>query len=83
MRWKRHISGALLIIGALAAPVGAVEKARPDVGKRLDAVDEGVRRANKTLRNLSGARVVEQKVKIEKGKIVEYRIEMDITFILD
>ena len=48
-----------------------------------DATDDAVKRASKTLRGLTGGEVTAQKVKIEKGKIVEYRVEMDITFILD
>jgi hypothetical protein len=48
-----------------------------------DAVDTGVKRANKTLRGLTGGEIVAQKVKIEGGKITEYRVEMDIMFILE
>ena len=48
-----------------------------------DAVDKAVSRANKTLRGLTGGEIVAQKVKIEKGKITEYRVEIDIMFILD
>lgn len=48
-----------------------------------EAVQEGLRRANKTLRNLTGLEVLAQKAKIENGKITEYRVEMRITFILE
>ena len=48
-----------------------------------DAVDQAVGRAQKTLRGITGGEVVSQKFKIEKGKIVEYRVEMDILFILE
>ncbi len=48
-----------------------------------DAVDTGIKRATKTLRGVTGAEISSQKVKIEKGKIVEYRVEMDVIFILD
>ncbi len=48
-----------------------------------DAVDNAVKRASKTLRGLTGGEITAQKVKIENGKITEYRIEMDIMFILD
>jgi len=47
-----------------------------------DAIAVGVKRANKTLKNVSGAWVKDQSVKIEKGKIVQYRVTMKITFIL-
>jgi len=48
-----------------------------------DAVQQGLKRANKTLRGLTGLHVVEQKAHIEKGKITEYRVTMEITFILE
>lgn len=48
-----------------------------------EAVQEGLKRANKTLRNLTGLRVLEQKAKIEKGKIKEYRVTMEIIFVLE
>jgi flavin-binding protein dodecin len=48
-----------------------------------DAVDGAVKRATKTLRGVTGAEITAQKVKIEKGKITEYRIEMDLIFILE
>ncbi|ODS34776.1 MAG: hypothetical protein SCARUB_00036 [Candidatus Scalindua rubra] len=48
-----------------------------------DAVQEGLKRANQTLRGLTGLEVVSQKAKIVEGKIAEYRVTMDITFILE
>ena len=48
-----------------------------------DAIEGGIKRANKTLRNVTGAWVQDQKVVVEKGKIVEYRVAMRVTFILD
>lgn len=48
-----------------------------------DAVDKGIDRANKTLRNVTGAWIKDQKVMVEKGKIKEYRVTMKVTFILD
>lgn len=47
-----------------------------------DAIAVGVKRANKTLKNVSGAWVKDQSVIIEKGKITQYRVAMKITFIL-
>lgn len=48
-----------------------------------DAVSEAVERANKTLRNLTGIHLLEQKARIEKGKITEYRATVEVTFILE
>ena len=47
------------------------------------AVNEALKRANKTLRNLTGLHVLEQKARIEKGKITEYRATVEVTFILE
>jgi len=47
------------------------------------AVEEAVKRASKTLRNLTGLKVIEEKAKIEDGKITEYRVTLEITFILE
>jgi flavin-binding protein dodecin len=48
-----------------------------------DAITEGIARANKTLDDVKGAWVSEQKVVVEKGKIVEYRVTMELTFVLE
>lgn len=47
-----------------------------------DAIQQGIKRANKTLKNLRGAWIAEQKMDIEKGKIVRYRVAMKVTFVL-
>ncbi len=48
-----------------------------------DAVNIAVSRASKTLRGMTGLKVTDQKAKIENDRIVEYRVECQITFILD
>jgi flavin-binding protein dodecin len=47
-----------------------------------DAINEGIRRAAKTLKNVSGAWIQDQKVDIENNKIVRYRVNMKVTFVL-
>jgi flavin-binding protein dodecin len=47
-----------------------------------DAITKGVARADKTLKNLEGAWVKSQKVIVKKGKIVEYRVGLKVTFVL-
>ncbi|HUF48956.1 MAG TPA: dodecin family protein [Vicinamibacterales bacterium] len=47
-----------------------------------DAIDNGIKRAAKTLDNVSGAWVKGQKVVVEKGKVVEYRVQLSVTFVL-
>jgi dodecin len=48
-----------------------------------DAVSEALTRANKTLRNLTGIRVLEQTAHVERGKVTEYRSKIEVTFILE
>ena len=48
-----------------------------------DAIEEGVSRASATIRNVSGAWVEGQKVVVKDGKIVGYRVNLKVTFVLD
>jgi flavin-binding protein dodecin len=48
-----------------------------------DAIKIGFERAQKTLRGITGMRIVEQRVAVEDNKIVEYRVRMEIIFVLD
>jgi flavin-binding protein dodecin len=48
-----------------------------------EAVEEGVARAAQTLRNLTGLEVLGKRVKVERGLITEYRVDMKITFLLE
>jgi len=48
-----------------------------------DAVNNALRRANKTLRGLTGIEVTKMNAHVEKGKISEYRAHIKITFILE
>jgi len=47
------------------------------------AVQEGVARAAKTLRGITGVHVTEQKASVRNGKVDEYRVTMEVTFILE
>jgi flavin-binding protein dodecin len=47
-----------------------------------DAIVQGIERANKTLKNVKGAWVQDQKVTVENGKISQYRVSLKITFVL-
>jgi flavin-binding protein dodecin len=47
-----------------------------------DAIEKGIARAAKTLKNVEGAWIQEQKVVVEDGAIVAYRVNMKVTFIL-
>ncbi len=48
-----------------------------------DAVKQGVARASETLSDISGAWVKDQSVIVSKGKVVEYRVIMKVTFLLE
>ena len=47
------------------------------------AVEEGIKRASKTLQGVKGAWIQDQSVTVgEDGEIDEYRVNMKVTFIL-
>ena len=48
-----------------------------------DAIQKGISRATKTIRNVRSAWVKEQQIKIEKDSISEYQVNLMITFVLD
>jgi dodecin len=47
-----------------------------------DAIANGVGKATDTLHDVTGAWISEQKVVVKAGKIVEYRVQMKVTFVL-
>ena len=47
-----------------------------------DAVENGIKRASKTLKGITGAWVADQKVTVSDGKIDEYRVVLKVTFVL-
>jgi dodecin len=47
-----------------------------------DATEKGIQRAVKTLKNVAGAWVASQEVVVNKGKVVEYRVRLKVTFVL-
>ncbi|AKS47110.1 hypothetical protein SAMN05444287_3256 [Octadecabacter temperatus] len=48
-----------------------------------DAVENGIKRASKTLKGITGAWVADQKVTVNDGKIDEYRVVLKLTFVLE
>jgi flavin-binding protein dodecin len=48
-----------------------------------DAIQVGLARAGKTLRNIKSAWIKEQQIDVDQGKITRYRVNMMITFVLD
>lgn len=47
-----------------------------------DAVKQGIKTASKTIKEIRSAWVSEQEVKVEDGKITEYRVLLKLTFVL-
>ena len=47
------------------------------------AVEEALSRASQTLRGISGLEVISQKAKVVDGKIAEYRVTSEVTFIIE
>ena len=48
-----------------------------------DAINAGLTRAGKTIRNIRSAWIKEQQVRLENGKIAEYQVNLMLTFVLD
>jgi flavin-binding protein dodecin len=48
-----------------------------------EAVEHGLARANKTLRNVKSAWIKEQRVRVEEGAVTEFQVNMVVTFVID
>jgi len=48
-----------------------------------DAIERGFERAHKTLRNITGLQVLEEKARVEDGRITEYLVTMQVIFVLE
>jgi dodecin len=48
-----------------------------------DAVKVGFARATKTLRGITGLRVAEMRVAVENSKVIEYRVRLEVIFVLE
>jgi flavin-binding protein dodecin len=48
-----------------------------------DAIRQGLERATKTLRGVTSAWIKDQRVKLDNGQIVEYQVNMEVTFVLE
>lgn len=48
-----------------------------------DAIEAGIKRAERTVKNVKGAWISEQKLTIDDGKITNYRVIMRVSFVID
>jgi dodecin len=79
---RQHLCCQLFREEAMA--VASVSKITAASPTSFDAaVQEGLARANKTLRGITGLHVIEQKASVRNGKIDEFRVTMEVTFILE
>jgi flavin-binding protein dodecin len=75
--------GAIELRGGAMAVAKVVELSASSTESFEDAIQSGIAKAGETLRGLSGAWVKEQKVEISGGTITEYRVNLQVTFVLD
>jgi len=47
-----------------------------------DAISQGIETASETVKNIKGAWVKEQNVLVENGKILGFRVDLKVTFVL-
>jgi flavin-binding protein dodecin len=65
-------------------PVASVSKITAASTQSFDAaVREGLDRASRTLRGITGLHVLEMKASVQNGSIAEYRVTMEVTFVLE
>ncbi len=48
-----------------------------------DAIKLGFERAKKTLRGITGMKVLDQSIRVEDEQIVEYRVRVEVIFVLE
>lgn len=48
-----------------------------------DAIEKAVKKADKTLKNIRSVNVQNMSVSVDKGKIKEYRVNLNLTFELE
>jgi flavin-binding protein dodecin len=63
------------------ASVSTITAASPESWQ--DAVERGFERARRTLRNITGLQVLEEKARVEDGEITEYLVTMQVIFVLE
>jgi len=63
------------------ASVSTITSASPKSWQ--DAFERGFERASKTLRGITGLKVVEEKARVEEGKIAEFVVTLQVIFVLE
>jgi hypothetical protein len=68
--------------GAVMSVAKVIEITSTSTKSFEDAIEQGIARAGDSLSDVKGAWIKEQKVNIDKGKIVGFRVNMQVTFVL-
>jgi len=63
------------------ASISTITSASPNGWQ--EATELGFERANKTLRGITGIKVIEEKARVEDGAIVEFLVTLQVIFLLD
>ncbi len=63
------------------ASVSTITSASPESWQH--AVELGLERARQTLRGITGIKVIEEKAKVEDGRITEFLVTLQVIFLLD
>lgn len=63
------------------ASVSTITAASPESWQ--DAALRGLERARETLRGITGIRVIEEKARVEDGRITEYLVTLQVVFVLE
>ena len=71
------------MIGFVIEAVRTIDSGSTSPKSFEDAIVQGIERANQTLRNVKSAWVKEQEADVENGKVVAYKVNLKVTFILD
>ena len=63
------------------ASISTITSASPEGWQH--AAELGFERARKTLRGITGIKVIEEKARVEDGQIVEYLVTLQVIFLLE
>jgi flavin-binding protein dodecin len=63
------------------ASVSTITSASPNSWQ--EAAELGFERANKTLRGITGIKIIDEKARVEDGAIVEFLVTLQVIFLLE
>jgi len=63
------------------ASVSTITSASPNSWQ--EAAELGFERASKTLRGITGIKIIEERARVEDGEILEYLVTLQVIFLLD